>query len=844
MWLRKICAPALAALVFAALCGPVRAQAPNLWPPETLAKAVEKKADSTSFAKLEDFGRAALKMSGRDRLDRLYHVAWIFLNQSEFAKFEQWNGQLAALAAAEGDTRYVEVARINELRRRYDDGDPSVADEIARAAGHETDWFARIHAMRVQAYVMTTQDEVGAALRLLADADAQAVRGDPAYGMARAGVWEVEGLALMKLQDLNGASLAFGRSQFEFAPPSYPRPDFDNIYNLASLAADLGQLDMARKVAAAHHRLSARAHLDNLTSWDAILCAKVAEAGSDWGGVLGCYAPFGAELQGVKSFAPKVLPSRAIARARLGDLAAAAHDLEALRRLQASGQFDDAMFSRLPEVEAEVLRAEGHDREAYDKLRAYTERRQLMHAQRFGAGISQLTGEMSKQLGVRRLQLQTAERNAKLQQDMIRSQRAIFIVGGLLGIAVLALLLWQYRVAGHLRVARRSAEAANRAKSEFLANMSHEIRTPLNGVVAVADMLARADLEPKEREMVEIIRSSGDTLQRLLSDILDLARIESGKITIETAPFHAGAMVRDVCALSELRCNEKGVRLGVAIAPEIDGMVTGDLVRVRQVLTNFLSNAVKFTDRGRITVRAERTAEGLARFTVTDTGVGFDPADKGRVLGRFQQADSSITRRFGGTGLGLAICCELAQLMGGRVDCDSKPGEGSVFWMELPLEPAAAEAAASAPETAAADAGERSETLRVLLADDHPTNRKVVELMLGGGLADLVSVEDGQQALDALAQGRFDLVLMDMQMPVMDGLSAVREIRRREAAAGSAAIPIIMLTANALPEHVAEAAKAGADRHLGKPFTAQQLFEAIGEVLEAAEAARGAELAA
>ena len=214
-----------------------------------------------------------------------------------------------------------------------------------------------------------------------------------------------------------------------------------------------------------------------------------------------------------------------------------------------------------------------------------------------------------------------------------------------------------------LRRARQNAEAANRAKSEFLANMSHEIRTPLNGVVAVADMLARANLAEREREMVEIIRSSGDTLQRLLSDVLDLARIESGKITIESAPFHVGEMVRGVAALSQLRCEEKGVLLKVAVAPDLDGLVTGDMVRVRQVVTNFLSNAVKFTEAGSIHVVVERTESGMARFTVVDTGVGFDPANKGRVMGRFQQADSSITRRFGGTGLGLAICCELATLM-------------------------------------------------------------------------------------------------------------------------------------------------------------------------------------
>jgi len=338
--------------------------------------------------------------------------------------------------------------------------------------------------------------------------------------------------------------------------------------------------------------------------------------------------------------------------------------------------------------------------------------------------------------------------------------------------------------------------------------------------------------------MVEIIRSSGDTLQRLLSDVLDLARIESGKITIETAPFHLGDMVRGVATLSQLRCDEKGVSLNVTVAPDLDRVVLGDVVRVRQVLGNFISNAVKFTEQGAIELTVETTPQGLARFTVADSGVGFDPASKALVMGRFQQADSTITRRFGGTGLGLAISSELAQLMGGSVDCDAVLGQGARFWLELPLPPAEMEAGPEG-ESAGELAGGR---LRILAADDHPTNRRVLELMLGD-VADLTSVENGRDALDAIAAGpAYDLVLMDMQMPVMDGLTAVREIRRRELAAGADRLPIVMLTANAMSEHVTDALAAGADLHLGKPFTAEALFEAIGEAMAVGE--RGREEAA
>ncbi|MGC1301668.1 MAG: ATP-binding protein [Caulobacteraceae bacterium] len=391
-----------------------------------------------------------------------------------------------------------------------------------------------------------------------------------------------------------------------------------------------------------------------------------------------------------------------------------------------------------------------------------------------------------------------------------------------------------HRREAELARALEAAEAANRAKSEFLANMSHEIRTPLNGVLAMADLLARSELPAKEREMAQIIRASGDTLQRLLSDILDVARIESGKLTIEATPFHVGAMVRSTAAPSQPRCDEKGVRLVVEVAPEIDHMVMGDQVRVRQVVVNLLSNAVKFTERGEVRLSVQRTAGGLARFTVADTGVGFDMADKAKVLGRFEQADSSITRRFGGSGLGLSICRDLIMLMGGTLDCESEAGVGSRFWIELPLEPTTQQVEPEAELTAPQAEGP---PLRILLADDHPTNRRVVELMLDGGVADLTCVEDGRQALDMFRRYQFDLILMDMQMPVMDGLSAIYEIRRMELSCKLQRTPVVMLTANALPEHINLAIGAGADLHLAKPFTAPALFEAIsaGLALQAAQ---------
>tara|TARA_R110002167_G_scaffold14430_10_gene58663 strand:+ start:168 stop:1913 length:1746 start_codon:yes stop_codon:yes gene_type:complete len=375
---------------------------------------------------------------------------------------------------------------------------------------------------------------------------------------------------------------------------------------------------------------------------------------------------------------------------------------------------------------------------------------------------------------------------------------------------------------------QREAEAASVAKSEFLANMSHEIRTPLNGVLAMAHVLDEADLPPREQEAARLICTSGEMLERLLSDILDLAKVEAGQLEIEATPFHAGELVRNVASLCQARADEKGLALTVEIEPAADRAFVGDGVRVRQVVINLVSNAVKFTSTGTVRLTLGLAREGQLHFAVTDTGEGFDPAQKARLFDRFQQADGSITRRFGGTGLGLAISKHLAGMMGGVLDCDSAPGVGSVFWFEVPL-PVADMAVAERisdgfqPEVSA---------MRVLVADDHPTNLRVVEIILRGAGIAVTSVVNGLEAVQAHATGAYDVILMDMQMPVMDGLTAVAAIRAAEASQTGMHTPIIMLTANAMPEQVRAGELAGADAHLSKPITPASLLKAITGVAD------------
>ena len=377
--------------------------------------------------------------------------------------------------------------------------------------------------------------------------------------------------------------------------------------------------------------------------------------------------------------------------------------------------------------------------------------------------------------------------------------------------------------------ARDIAEAASRAKSEFLANMSHEIRTPLNGVMGVASALSRTALTPGQEEMVGLIRTSGQTLEAILSDLLDLARIESGKLDLKAEPFDLSASLRAIAELFRPLAAEKGLGFDLDLDPSAEAWFEGDAVRLRQVSGNLLSNAIKFTTRGSVSLRAF-VEDGVLALAVRDTGIGFDDDFKARMFERFEQADGSITRRFGGTGLGLAISSQLARTMGGDLTAESEPGKGATFILTLPLPGVAAPDAgiAVAPPAEAAEA----RAPRVLLAEDHAVNRRVVQLLLEPAGVELTCVENGALAVDAALLQDFDLVLMDMQMPVMDGLTAIRAIRAGE----TARTPIWALSANALPEHVRASAEAGADGHLTKPISPDALFEVLARVCAEEEA--------
>ena len=391
-----------------------------------------------------------------------------------------------------------------------------------------------------------------------------------------------------------------------------------------------------------------------------------------------------------------------------------------------------------------------------------------------------------------------------------------------------------------MSAARAEAEAANKAKSEFLANMSHEIRTPLNGVIGVAAALAQTELSAHQREMVDLVLTSGHTLERVVSDLLDFSKIEAGRLEIEALPFDLRAEADGLFEMYRLRADEKGLALAVDYGRGAHGWFSGDAVRIKQVLGNLVANAIKFTAEGEVRVavdvRTDPVGSTWLALEVRDTGIGFDDDFARKLFQRFSQADGSITRRFGGTGLGLSICQALVEMMGGDISATSAPGEGAAFSVTIPLQrqaPPAPDAVRAAPANAERLAPQREAGLRILLAEDHEINRRVVELILGPAGVTLTSVVNGADALAAYETSAFEVVLMDMQMPVMDGLAATRAIRRVEAERGDGRrTPVVMLSANAMRHHREEAFAAGADLHLAKPVTAATLLGAVTQALE------------
>ena len=385
------------------------------------------------------------------------------------------------------------------------------------------------------------------------------------------------------------------------------------------------------------------------------------------------------------------------------------------------------------------------------------------------------------------------------------------------------------------RLERQKAEVASAAKSDFLAVISHEIRTPMNAVISAANLLRRTRLDREQREHVSMLLDAGDVLVGLLNDVLDLSKIEAGRMTLESSVMDLRDKLGSLGRLWGPKAEANGVRLKIEVEPDVPDCVRTDPLRLQQMLFNLLSNAVKFTDEGSITVSVDwRAADSRLIIAVTDTGCGIPESRLAHVFDSFEQVDAGTTRKYGGTGLGLAISRRLAEIMGGRLTAESVEGEGSTFVLSLPLE-AVAKPATEARRRVAEEAGLKGKV--ILAADDHAVNRRILSLLLEPHGCTILLVENGAEAVEAAKTQRFDAILMDMQMPVMDGLEASARIR---AGGLNRRTPLIALTANAMDVHRAAWDATGVYAFLTKPIDpallAATLAEACAESIEEAHA--------
>ena len=389
------------------------------------------------------------------------------------------------------------------------------------------------------------------------------------------------------------------------------------------------------------------------------------------------------------------------------------------------------------------------------------------------------------------------------------------------------------RTAEELGEARDRAEQANRAKSDFLANVSHEIRTPLNGVLGMVQIMRREEREADQSQRLDVIADAGQALLSVLDGVLDLSKIDAGRLEAELHPFDIEKIVRLATAAHGALAEQNDVRFSVEWNPAARGIWRGDGGKLRQVLSNLISNAQKFTAEGSIVLRIEPSEAGL-RFEVADTGIGVADDKQALVFEPFTQADASTTRRFGGTGLGLAICRQFVGLMGGDLRLQSQLGVGSTFSFELPMARGGRTAPAVEPLREQA-LGHASKPARILAAEDNPINQLILRALLEPFDIELTVVADGRKAVEAWGSGSFDLILMDVQMPVLNGVDATIEIRERERSGGLRHTPIIALTANVMRDQIESYALAGMDGYVSKPIEVSELLTAIESALTPGE---------
>ena len=779
--------------------------------PMGFVDSYEKLKVGTSTDTLEDFGRNALKRRGEDRLSRLHLVASEFLMFEDVARFEKWNAQFRSIAEEEGNQRFVNLADANTATLKvYTSGTGDLGPLKAVLARTQDPLVRSIVINRIAFFDVDGSNTVGA-LKKLSQARALIPENDPAADVAMREYWDQMASTLLGFNDIEGATAAAARVYFSYTPKEFQSPNTVVLSNLIGVARRVGDEPLARRTYQALNRLAIEGGDPARIAAVGVDCATIENTFNRPNEALKCLEAVDFGVLTSKIEQVKAVSVRALSLARLGQNDLAKADYDELKRWQASGEYNPLMFANLPLIESAILANEGRALESQALAMDYWSNAQRRLAGDFRRSIHELTKTLQSDL-------EQLRRGAELQKKVIRLQWILAGLALLLCLAAGFAVYW-------LRNMNRKLVEASAAKSAFLANISQEIRTPLNGILGLAQAISADQLAPEQAERMEVLKRSGMGLLAILNDLLDLAKIEAGRMTIEAAPFSPEEVMTASRNAIWATAEAKGITVETVIDPSARGIYQGDGTRLRQIVDNLVSNSVKFTQTGSVHVFLTRSADRLV-LTVKDTGIGMTPEAASRIFSRFEQADSSTTRRFGGTGLGLSICAELVKAMKGEITVSSAVGKGSTFVVTLPLtrlsdghiEPL------PKPEGQVLFNGP---PLRVLAAEDHPVNQLVLRTLLVQLGITITLAGDGAEVLRLYQDADWDIVLMDVQMPVMDGVAATRAIRAFEQQQNRKPTPVLALTANNMAHQIEEYRKAGFSGHVPKPIDAMELIWSI-----------------
>ena len=795
--------------------------------PIAFVERYEKAKLGASFDRLRQFGQAGLKKRGDERLADLFLVSTEYMWAGKSDEFVHWNDLLNKISHQEKNDTFIQLSNLNVETLKALSAPKYKHDPIKYIYQESKNPLVKsISLSRISLFQRDTSLQ-GDSIRKLGISRAMISENDKLAYLSLREYWANMAENYLRLNDIKSAITALSYSEFSYTPKDLKSPIAGIFPYILYGAGRTGDEALARRTYMALDRLAQQSGDPSVIAETAVFCADLEYFFYRPKAVLACLN--GVDLNTIRPefLQATALSNRALARARLNQTKLAEVDFNEIRRLQQLKDPNSSSFDLVPLIEAQLHANHGEAQQALQKNTEFWQTRARETAKIHQDSIHQLTSALQADV-------EDMRQISRLQKTVIRLESLATGLAIAVALAAGYAVFYLRRVNRKLDAARLAAEEANQAKSQFLANISHEIRTPLNGVLGLAQAISADELTPIQAERIGVLRQSGLGLLAILNDLLDLAKIEAGKLSIEAVPFNPQEVLTAARQAIWATAEAKGLTVETTVMPEAEGLYKGDPTRLRQIIDNLVSNAVKFTPTGRVDVVLSRPADALV-LTVADTGIGMTPEATSRIFTKFEQADASTTRRFGGSGLGLSICLELAEAMGGAIKADSIEGQGTTFTVILPLERLGDVQDVVAVQAVDAVVDTDQPPLRVLAAEDHPVNQLVLRTLLGQFGVEVTMASNGQEVLDLFKNHDWDVVLMDVQMPVMDGPTATRAIRQFERDQARRPTPILALTANAMAHQLDDYRQAGCNGHVSKPIDATDLISAMGRVLAEAD---------